>query len=194
MRILIFIITLFIIFSCSDNKEKQTDQQNSVKKEYLQKGDEITNLTQAELLKNVSQAMQKGGPGYAIEYCNLRALALKDSLSKLHNCEIRRIAIKYRNPVDMAQTETETNQLNAYQDAFQKGEKLEPNVYMFDDRVEYYKPIMLAKEACLKCHGEPGKEIAEETMAKIKERYPMDRATGFAMNDFRGAWKVTFKN
>jgi len=36
-------------------------------------------------------------------------------------------------------------------------------------------------------------EIAEETLKKIKERYPEDLAAGFELNDFRGAWKVTFK-
>jgi hypothetical protein len=193
MRTLFLLFISFMIFSCSNSEKKQTSQkEDSIKKEYLQKGDEITNLTQEELLKNVSGAMQKGGPGYAIEFCNLRALALKDSLSRLHNCQIRRIAIKYRNPVDMAQSDTEKEQLNQYRDAFQKGEALQENVYLFDDRIEYYKPIMLAKEACLKCHGQPGKDIAEETMKKISERYPNDLATGFALNDFRGAWQVTF--
>ncbi|MCB0284181.1 MAG: DUF3365 domain-containing protein [Calditrichaeota bacterium] len=194
MRILISIITLFFLFACSNNEQKQNVRaEEELKAEYMAKGDSITNLTQAELLKNVSQAMQQGGPGYAIEYCNLRALALKDSLSKAHNCEIRRISTKYRNPVDMAQTESETRQLNNYETAFQNNEKLMAQVYMFDDRIEYYKPIMLAKDACLKCHGEPGKDIAEATMVKINERYPQDLATGFALNDLRGAWKVTFK-
>jgi len=192
MRVLTLFLILNMIYSCS--KSEQTAQkEDSVKQEYLQKGVEIANLTQTELLKNVSNAMKKGGPGYAIEFCNIRALSLKDSLSRLNNCQIRRIALKYRNPVDMPQTEKEKEQLNLYQDAYQKGETLKPTVYLFSDRIEYYKPIIVAKEACLKCHGDPGKDIAEETLEKIKERYPNDLATGFALNDFRGAWKITFK-
>ena len=192
MRVLTLFLILIMISSCSKS-EQTAQEEDSIKQEYLQKGVEIANLTQTELLKNVSHAMKKGGPGYAIEFCNIRALSLKDSLSRLNNCQIRRIALKYRNPVDRPQTEKEKEQLNQYQDAYQKGESLKPTVYLFNDRIEYYKPIIMAKEACLKCHGDPGKDIAEKTLEKIKERYPNDLATGFALNDFRGAWKITFK-
>ena len=48
-------------------------------------------------------------------------------------------------------------------------------------------------EACLKCHGNPDTQITEGTLAKIKELYPNDMATGYKLKDFRGAWKITFK-
>ena len=185
MRVLAGILTLFMIFSCGPNDD-------TIKQKYLQKGGEIASATQNVLLKNVSQAMKKGGPEYAIEFCNLNAMVLKDSLSKLYNCEIKRISNKFRNPVDMPQTETEMEQLNQYEEAFLGGKQLQSNVLLFDNRIEYYKPIMVAKNACLKCHGEPNINISSETLAKIKERYPIDRATGYALNDFRGAWKITF--
>ena len=185
MRDLMRILILFIIFSCSQNDD-------SIKQKYLQKGGEIASVTQSELLKNISQAMKIGGPEYAIEFCNLNALFLKDSLSKLYNCQIKRIANKYRNPIDMPQTVTEIEQLNKYQETFFDGKPLQPIVFLFDNQIEYYKPIMVAKGACLKCHGDPNKNISSETLAKIRERYPNDLATGFALNDFRGAWKITF--
>ncbi len=190
-------ITLFLIYfmisSCGKRAEKQTAQkEESIKQEYLQIGGEIVNLTQSELLKNVSHAIKKGGPGYAIDFCNMRAISLKDSLSRLNSCQIRRIALKYRNPVDMPQTEKEREQLNQYQLAYQKGESIKPEVYLFYDRIEYYQPIFIDKGTCLICHGNPGKQIAEETLEKIKARYPNDLATGFELNDFRGAWKITF--
>ena len=186
------LIMLLLCSSCSTKQEKSVAKKESIQHEFLQKGAEIVNLTQSELLKNVSQAMQIGGPGYAIDFCNLRAMQLKDSLSRRNNCEIRRIALKYRNPLDMPQTRTEKDKLLHYQDAFQKGDSLHAEVFLFDDRIEYYQPIRIDKGACLVCHGNPGTQISEETLAKIKARYPNDLATGFSMNDFRGAWKITF--
>lgn len=198
MRIISLFLIFFLMSSCGGRAEKSASQkeasqkEETLKQEYLLKGGEIANLSQSELLKNVSMAMKKGGPGYAIEFCNLHALALKDSLSCLNNCQIQRIASKYRNPEDRPKTEKEKEQLDLYQIAFQKGESLKAEVHLYSDRVEYYQPIMIAMEACLKCHGDPGKQIAEETIKEINARYPDDLATGFAMNDFRGAWKITF--
>lgn len=194
MRFLTLFLIFFIIYSCGKSEEKQAGQNDvSIKQTYLQKGGEIARATQAELLKNVTEAMQEGGPEYAIEFCNLQALALKDSLSRLHNCEIRRIATKYRNPEDKPQTDLEAEQLKHYEAAHEKGEATEPVVYIFDDRVDYYKPITVAMKGCLNCHGDPAADIAESTLNKIQALYPDDRATGFALNDFRGAWKITFR-
>lgn len=192
MRFRPLFMILLVISSCGIKDERSSQKEASVKQEFLQKGGEIVNLTQAELLKNVSHAMKTGGPGYAIDFCNMRAMHLKDSLSQRNNCEIRRIAVKYRNPMDMPQTETEKEQLYQYQDAHQKGDPIIPEVHLFEDRIEYYQPIIIDKGTCLICHGQPGTQIAEETLEKIKERYPNDLATGFAMNDFRGSWKITF--
>lgn len=192
MRFIPLLMILIVISSCGVKEKKSVQKEDPIQKEILQKGEEIANLTQAELLKNVSHAMGTGGPVYAIDFCNLRAMHLKDSLSVIHNCEIRRIAVKYRNPLDRPQSETEKEQLEKYQENFENAETLKPEVYVFDDRIEYYKPILINKGACLVCHGQPGEQIAEETMEIIQERYPNDLATGFAMDDFRGAWKITF--
>ena len=192
MRFRSILMILLVISSCGVKDEKAVQKEESIKQEFLQKGREIVNLTQSELLKNVSHAMKTGGPGYAIDFCNMRAMHLKDSLSRRNNCEIRRIALKYRNPIDMPQTKTEKDQLYQYQNALQKGDSIKPEVYFFDDRIEYYQPIIIGKGTCLVCHGNPGTQITEETLEKIEARYPDDLATGFALNDFRGAWKITF--
>ncbi len=193
MRFANLYLIVFMISSCGSRGERQALQhEDSLKQEYLQLGEEIATQTQAELLKNVSMAINKGGPEYAIDFCNVRALPLKDSLSRLHNCQIRRISARYRNPADMPRSEKEKDQLQQYQLAHQSGGSIQPEVYFFNDRVEYYQAITIAMEACLKCHGNPENQIAVETLAKINALYPNDLATGYAMNDLRGAWKITF--
>lgn len=185
MRALTGILTLLMIFSCAQNND-------TVQQEYLQKGSEIVSVTQKELLKNVFQAVKKGGPEYAVDFCNLNAMLLKDSLAKLYNCQIKRISDKYRNPLDKPRTATEIEQLNKYEQAFLEEKTLESNIVFLDKEIEYYQPIMIAKKACLNCHGDPDTNISSKTLAKIKERYPNDLATGYRLNDFRGAWKITF--
>ena len=114
MHYRLLLVFLFVISSCGIKDEKSAQKEETIKQEFLKKGGEIAKLTQSELLKNVSHAMQTGGPGYAIDFCNLRAMPLKDSLSRLNNCEIRRIAVKYRNPIDMPQTKTEKDRKSTF--------------------------------------------------------------------------------
>lgn len=192
MRKLTLLLIILVIASCGTRKEKAAQNEEALNQEYLQKGVEIVNLSQSELLKNVSQAMKKGGPGYAIDFCNLHAMEIKDSLSRLNNCKIQRIALKYRNPRDKPQTKKEEDLLRQYELTVQKGDSIKPKIYFLEDRIEYYQPIVINNGACLICHGAPGTQVADATLELIKERYPDDRATGFSMNDFRGAWKITF--
>ena len=193
IRFIPLFLIIFMISSCGNREEKQAAQkEESLKQEYLQKGEEIVNLSQSELLKNVSHAMKTGGPGYAIDFCNLRAMEIKDSLSRLNNCQIQRIALKYRNPMDKPQSKKEEDLLNQYQLANQKGDSIKPEIYLFEDRIEYYQPIIIDNGACLICHGDPGTQISDETLVKIEARYPNDLAVGFSLKDFRGTWKITF--
>ncbi len=183
---------LIILNSCGGRSEKSAQNDAKTEKEYLQMGMEIASQTQSELLKVVSGAMASGGPVHAIEFCNLKALDLKDSLSRMYNCSIERIALKNRNPEGKPKSETERDQLNSYQQAYARGDSIGPELHVFEDRVEYYQPILIEVGTCLVCHGDPQTQIAEATFAKINELYPGDKATGFALNDFRGAWKITF--
>jgi hypothetical protein len=188
---------LFLIFiiltSCGMKKDKSTQDEASTRNEYLQKGGEVVGLSQAELLKNVAQAMSTGGPEYAVDFCNVHALSIKDSLSALYNCEIRRIAVKYRNPEDKPDNQTDTDVLGQYLHAHQMGESIGAEVFIFDDHIDYYHPILIQNGACLLCHGTPGEQINDQTMEIINTHYPADLATGFKMDDLRGAWKITFK-
>lgn len=205
-KLTFIIITVLFLFSCkgntdktgaretagSDNETSQVQQEKAVKEKYLRLGQEIASATQAELLKVVQGAMVEGGPAYAVKYCNLEALELKDSLSALNHCTIQRLSAKYRNPADKPVSETETEQLDSFEKQYKNGEALSPAVHIIGNEVEYYQPILIGAGACLLCHGDPATQIADATMNMINKLYPNDLATGYKMNDFRGAWKITF--
>ena len=48
----------------------------------------------------------------------------------------------------------------------------------------------LGQPLCLKCHGQPEREIAPSTMEVLRRLYPEDRATGFRLGELRGMWRV----
>lgn len=148
--------------------------------------------TQKELLKNVSSAMQSGGPAHAIDFCNTRAMKLTDSLSEKYNCTIERLSLQNRNPNNSPDSNEEKEQLKLYENQHKDGKDIEPTVHSSKEKVVYYKPITVGMETCLKCHGTPENGLSEEVMTQLAELYPNDNATGYELHDFRGMWKVTF--
>lgn len=209
-KLVICLIAAMFLASCGGNSDKTKDQdgatsaegttpeqmaqqqEQAVREKYLKTGGEIATLTQAELLKVVQGAMARGGPAYAVDYCNVEALELKDSLSDLYNCRIQRLSAKYRNPADQPVTEIELEQLESYETLHSEGKTLTPSIHIVGNELEYYQPILVGSGACLLCHGDPETQISTETMSIIKKLYPDDLATGYALNDFRGVWKITF--
>lgn len=209
-KLTIYFIAAVFLASCGGNSDRSGDQdhaiaseattgekmalqqEQAVKEKYLKLGGEIATVTQAELMKAVQGAISSGGPAYAVDYCNIEALDIKDSLSTLNNCTIQRLSMKYRNPADKPETETEMEQLKSFEMLHSEGKALKPTVYIVGNEVEYYQPIMIGSGACLLCHGDPATQISRETMNMINKLYPNDLATGYGMNDFRGVWKITF--
>ncbi len=184
--------SLFVfMFLASCNPKQQPD--NAAKNEvdtmsFIHQGDSISTIMQRVLLSNVMQATKAGGPAFAVTFCNERAMPLTDSLSQKYNCQIQRISDKYRNP---------TNKPTKYDEdvLLRLGSSTsgEPLLVSDNGRVVYYKPIRIAKPACLNCHGVEKKDIAPKTLEAIVQRYPNDLATGYKEGDFRGLWKITFQ-
>lgn len=178
---LIIIVSALFIYSCNSkiNSKKYSEFQG--------KGNEISNLAQTALLANVGKAMQKGGSVYAVEFCNLKASSIIDSLNRVNNCAISRVSAKNRNPENELKTDSEKLLCDLFQENI-----LVDTLMQTNNKLVYYKPIKIALPACLKCHGDSGSDINSATVKKLHELYPNDLATGYKMNDFRGLWKIEF--
>lgn len=186
--IAVSVLTILFFASCNSNQQKTSDKVSLIDTaDILKKGDTITTHVQKLLLANVMTAMSDGGPVNAVSFCNIHAISLTDSLAKDYNCIIQRVSDKYRNPA---------NKLNG-KDAevlanLTSSNSTKPVIVSESGRLVYYKPIKIAIPACLKCHGQAGKEIDAKTMEIISHKYPDDLATGYKEGDLRGLWKITF--
>lgn len=182
MKIICLVLLAFIVLiSCNkkiDNKTYST---------LTAKGDAVTNLTQATLLSNVGQALQKGGPEYAVEFCNLNASTIMDSLNRANNCIISRVSDKNRNTKAYLDS-TEKELWKVF-----KTNNLKDTIIIKNKNMVYYKPIKIGLPACLKCHGSINTDINQSTIQKLQKLYPNDLATGYKLNELRGLWKVEFK-
>lgn len=190
-HILALIAAGLILNGCSGQNQKKelTDTEARL---YSDKGKQIAKATFETLSGQLTQALARGGVVEAATYCNLKALPLVDSLSKVHRATIKRATIWARNPNDQANVEEEKI-INEYL-ALKAGNKpLNPVVRRNEaGDIQFYMPIQIGTELCLNCHGSTDTDIKVGDYEIIKKLYPGDQATGHKMGDLRGIWSITF--
>ena len=150
------ILLVFLCFACFPKLDKETY------KKYQNSGQEITANVQAVLLSNVGKAIQTGGTEYAVEFCNLEASSIVDSLKGIFDCDISRVSAKNRNPLNALSTVQEKLMWELF-----ANEQLADTVLQRGNDLVYYKPIRTGMPACLKCHGNPEKDITATTQQKL---------------------------
>ncbi len=199
-KISIILLSLSLFTGCQADRTKENTQTTEVQKEqsidkaaYTKKGKEIAQATFKAFVGHIKQKSHEGGLPAVVEFCHENALKLTDSMSGVYGVQIKRTSHKLRNPHN-APDLMEKKVLNNYLKKIEKGEKPTPVVEKDTlGNVHFYAPIIV-KHDCLKCHGEPGKDIPEPVYKLIKEKYPQDQAAGFKTGDLRGVWDITFPN
>ncbi len=135
------------------------------------------------LKARVVEAMQEG-PEAAARVCAEEAQALTAAAAEARGARVGRSSLRLRNPANEGPDWVrgwlrEQGERPAEGVAPASGIAGEPPVARF------VAPIAL-EGPCLTCHGDPA-AIAPEVRAVLSERYPHDRATGYALGDLRGA-------
>ena len=148
--------------------------------------------TKTILGKNLMAALQKGGAEHALAFCSERALHLTDSMSQVLQADIRRVSDRNRNPQNKANKE-ETAYIHRMAAQIAAGKKPTVEINREGDRSLAYIPIVTDK-MCLQCHGKEGSEVLPATLSKIRAIYPADQATGYSINEIRGAFVVKLPN
>lgn len=156
--------------------------------DYLAMGKNIATATQAVLAQNLVGAISKGGTDYALEFCNLKAILLTDSMSSTLNSSVKRVSDKPRNPRNLA-NDMELAHIQSLKDQMSKGETPAGKVHINDSKMIGLYPIV-TNAMCLQCHGKKDMDIKRATLQKIHKLYPDDKATGYGVNELRGLWVV----
>ena len=159
----------------------------------MQRGKAIVTEAFSLLSSNLQSALQQGGVSNALPFCSLAASPLTAGLAAKHSVTLRRVTQKARNPADKADV-VELAILKQFEAALPASTNPPPPIVtnFVAGTATFFAPIILNNELCLKCHGEPGRDIAAENVAVIQRLYPQDEATGFKFGDLRGAWRVDF--
>ena len=148
---------------------------------------------QVDLQGQLQAAMKAGGPVGAIGVCQQAAPAIAASLSEESGAEVRRIALKERNPA--AAPEGDLRERLEQLAAAPLTADGKPAVMQWtsgsgaDAKAHFMRAIPMKEQPCAACHGT---SIAPEVKNKLAELYPADKATGFKSGDLRGAILVSW--
>ncbi|MEN4052398.1 MULTISPECIES: DUF3365 domain-containing protein [Sulfurimonas] len=156
-------------------------------------GKQSSKLLLKTLGSNMKKNMKAGGPMKALDFCSQEAYNLTEKVNKElpKGVTVKRISMKYRNPANKPEAD-EAAVLEALAKLKNANVILPKQVVqkVSADTYKYYKPLVINKKVCLKCHG----DIQNVALKRaIEERYPMDKATHYKMGDLRGAVVVTIK-
>jgi len=201
------LLSVLIASCCNQNSDTEKDDQqtateavdqhetiildDSLKHTLIKKGTEIAGLTTSALQKALKSAIQEGGLEYAIKFCNLEALAITDSISEMESVAVKRVAEKYRNPLNKMVT-AENELFTSYESQRQNEQPLHPVIMANSEgHPVFYQPIPTGA-LCLNCHGTSGTNISPALAGTIQKLYPEDQATGFKEGQLRGMWAITF--
>lgn len=159
----------------------------------VQRGKAIAAETFGLLSTNLQTAIQSGGISNALPFCSLAASPLTAGMGEKHGVTLKRVTHKARNPAGKA-SEAELAVLKSFTSALTATTNPPPPfaTNLVAGQATFFAPIVIANELCLKCHGEPGKDISAVHLAVIKQHYPQDEATGFQLGQLRGAWRIDF--
>ncbi len=187
---IILAIILSSVMGC-DSDSSLTDEQ--VEK-YTAQGNEIAQASFKKLSNQLQSAIKASGVQSAIGFCNAAALPITDSLSTKYSALIKRTSLKLRNTENTPDS-LEAKMLNMYQIMSRmRNPVMVPKILKKNkDEIQFYAPIMIASETCLKCHGTVGKTMLKEDYDVIKRFYPNDKAVNYKLGQFRGMWSITLK-
>lgn len=140
-----------------------------------------------QLVTELKQGLQEGGPENAIQVCRLKAPTIAASLSDQYQWDIGRTSLKTRNSNNKADV-WEQAVLQQFEQRKQQGEDVAKLEYFEDTEQGFrYMKAIPTKGLCLTCHGS---EINESLQTTLKKHYPDDQATGFKAGDIRGAFTL----
>jgi len=182
----LFVLSVILsaaLLNATTNKELKAEAKAAIKN--------MGQTLQAEMKKN----MKSGGALKAAQFCSKEATNIEKDINSKYKkgVTVKRVSLKYRNP-ENAPTDDEAMVLKQMQRKL-KDHKNKPSMKVMkiaDNYYKVYKPIFVNKKVCLKCHGD-SKHRDQKAYKEIKKAYPHDKAKGYKIGDFRGAFVVEIK-
>lgn len=182
---------LLVLGGCGEAPPETEELSEADRELAIERGAPAAAALAQGLVTRLSEALDEGGPGYAVEFCSEEAIPLTRSIQdELENgIELKRTSMRWRNPDNAPDPWEEAALL--YMQELEETEEGAPDAITGpgpDGTLRYYRTLRTAPQ-CLACHGGEG-DLDPEAARLIAEAYPDDEATGYEEGEFRGLIRV----
>lgn len=154
---------------------------------------QVAGAVPPRLIGVLRQAIDERGPVEALAVCREQAPALARAASAQSGWQIRRVSTGPRNPKAVPD-DWEAGVLADFERRLAAGESavgLDHHETVLQDgqRWQRYMLALPTQAFCTQCHG-TADQLAPGVAARLRELYPADRATGYAVGQLRGALTI----
>jgi hypothetical protein len=147
----------------------------------ISRGNLIVVSLQDAVLRELQDALSKGGAEGAIAFCHLDATFMAQRLARYEGVAAGRTSDRLRNPTN-APRPWAAALVRAH--AGERARDVEGFVVDLGDKIGLLRPIS-HRPMCNGCHG-PADTVSAGVKAALTDRYPVDRALGFTEGEIRG--------
>jgi hypothetical protein len=153
----------------------------------------VVNEMASQLGSALQKEMMSNGPAAAIKVCKDLAPTITSDLSRKTGQRVTRVSLKTRNPLLGSPDAWEQKVLADFAIRLEKENPV--NIEFAEIVTEpqgkfmRYMKAIATQDVCLKCHGS-SETIAPQVKEQLNAEYPHDKATGYTINQIRGAFSI----
>ena len=133
------------------------------------------------VLRELYDALSRGGPGSAIAFCHLDATVVSQRVGRTEGIAAGRTSDRLRNPTNAPKPWAAAL---VHANAGKQARSVEGFAVDLGDKVGVLRPIA-ERGMCAGCHG-PAEKLSPLVRSVLQDRYPVDRAVGFKEGEIRG--------
>lgn len=147
----------------------------------LSRADLIVASMQDALLRELTDALRTGGPAFAIKSCHIDVIAITQRIGRQEGVAAGRTSDRLRSPTNAPRPWAAAL---VAENAGRRVRDVPGFVVDLGDKVGVLRPIA-QRPMCAACHGAADR-LEPVVRAELRDRYPRDRAVGFAEGEIRG--------
>jgi hypothetical protein len=144
-------------------------------------GDSLTAYADTLLRRTLARELAKGNLAQAANFCRPQGYPQVDSMARKWHATPRRVewqTLPAAAAVAAAGLRPDTMRLIGRPAA---------------DTFYYQRPITLANSLCLRCHGQPGRDLTAAEARLLQQQHPGLQAVGRQRGQVLGAWQLTLE-